>query len=54
MSLALTICVFFISLMPSVNEAEFLNTTFLLLSLVLFPAHGVTVIVPLTNIYASL
>ena len=53
MSLALYTCVLFISLMQSVNGAQFLNITFL----PLFPppaANAATVIVPLRNIYASL
>ena len=53
MSLALSICVLFISLMQLVNGAKFLNYTCLLL----FPsptANAATVIVPLTSIYASL
>ena len=57
MLLALTFCVFFISLMQSVNGAQFLNTTSI--SLLLFATAGPTalfetVIVPLTSIYASL
>ena len=53
MSLALSICVLSISLMQSVNGAQFSNTT----SKSLFPPHAATsatVIVPLTSIYASL
>ena len=53
MFLALSICVLFISLMQSVNGAQSLNTTLLLL-FVLPPACGATIIVPLTNIYTSL
>ena len=56
MSLALSICVLFISLMQSVNGAQFLNTNFLWL-LFEFTAGGgagANVIVPLTGIYASL
>ena len=54
MSLALSICVLFISLMQSVNGAQFLNTTSL------FPLFGLSLacaaiyIVPLTGIDASL
>ena len=51
MSLALSTCVFFISLMQSVNGAQFLNTTSLSL-LFGFAAGGGTgaiVIVPLTR-----
>ena len=56
MSLALSTCVLSISLMQLVNGAPFLNITFLL---VLFAAAGaaavlLTVIVPLTRMYASL
>ena len=53
MSLALPVYVSFISLMQSVNGAEFLNTTYILL----FPlpaANSVVVIVPLKSIYPSL
>ena len=53
MSLALSICVLFISFMQSVNEAQFLNTSSILLFL-LPPANSATVIVPFTSIYASL
>ena len=52
MCLALCICVLFISLMQSVNGAQFLNTTFLLFQL--SPACAAIDIVPLTSIYASL
>ena len=47
--LALSICVLFISLMQSVNGAQFLNTTWILL----FPppANAEDVIVPLTSIH---
>ena len=58
MSLALSICVLLISLIQLVNGAQFLNITFLL---ALFTAAAaaaatvlLTVIVPLTRIYASL
>ena len=56
MSLALSTCVFLISLMQIVNGAQFLNITFLP---VLFAVAGeaavlLTVIVPLTRMYASL
>ena len=54
-SSALSTCILFISLMQFVNGAQLLNITFLLL---LFGAAAVpvllTVIVPLTSIYASL
>ena len=50
MCFALSTCVLFISLIQSVNGAQFLNITFLLLS----PAPPATDIVPLTSIYASL
>ena len=56
MYLSLSICVLFISLMQSVNETKFLNTTSLSL-LFGFTAGGGTnaiVIVPLTGTYASL
>ena len=56
MSLALSTCVLLISLMYLVNEAQFLNITFLL---VLFASAStsavlLTVIVLFTRIYASL
>ena len=56
MSLALSTCVLFVSLMQSVNGAHFLNIVFLL---VLFAAAGATdlfatVIVPFISIYSSL
>ena len=56
MSLALFICVLFISLMQSVNGAQFLNITFIFVLLASGSAAGVFVtdIVPLTSIYASL
>ena len=53
MSLALSICVLFISLMQLVNGAQFLNTNCILL----FPppaGDAATVLVPLTSIYKSL
>ena len=50
MYLALYICVFFISLMQSVNRAQFLNTTSLLALFGLFPSCAGTVRVPLTSI----
>ena len=53
LSLALSTCVLFISLMQSVNEEQFLNVAFL----PLFPppaAISVTALVPLTSIYQSL
>ena len=55
MSLALSICVLFISLVQSVNAAQFLNTTslFLLFGAAAFFAFG-TPIVPLKVMYASL
>ena len=53
MSLALSICALFISLMQSVNEAQFLNITYLSL-LPPTAAPAATDIVPLTSIYVSL
>ena len=55
MSLALSICVLFISLIESVNGAQFLNTTslFQLFGAAPVPLFG-TVIVPLTAMYVSL
>ena len=53
MCLALSICVLFVSVMQSVNGAQFLTTTCILL----FPppaADAATVIVTLTSVYASL
>ena len=53
MSLAIFICMLFILLMQSVNGAQFLNITFLML----FPAstaNAATVTVSLTSIYKSL
>ena len=56
MSLALSSCVLLISLMQLVNGAQFLNITFLSILFVLESAAAVllTLIVPLTRIYASL
>ena len=56
MSLALSICVLFISLMQSVNGAQFLNTNslWLLFAFIAGGGTGANVIVPLTGIYASL
>ena len=56
MSLALSICVLLISLIQLVNGAQLLNITFLSVLLALASAAAVllTVIVPLTRIYASL
>ena len=56
MSLALSTCVLFISLMQLMNGAQFLNVTFLLVLFALASAavELLTVIVPLTRIYASL
>ena len=56
MSLALSACVLFISLMQSVNGVRFLNISFIF---VLFASASVSVvfatdITPLTSIYASL
>ena len=54
MSLALFICVLFISPMQSVNGAQFLIITFFLLfGFAAVPVFG-TVIVPLTSMYATL
>ena len=53
MTLALFICELFISLLQSVNGAQFLNTT----SITLFPppaANSATFIVPLTSVYAMI
>ena len=50
MCLALSICVLFISLMQSVNGAQYFNTTFLLATFGLFPACTAIDIVPLTSI----
>ena len=58
MSLALSTCVLFISLMQSVNGAQFLNATPLSLSSACLAAASApspaVAIVPLTRIYASL
>ena len=55
MSVALSICVLFISLMQSVSGAQFLNTTFLfpLFGVAAIPVFG-TVIVLLIAMYGSL
>ena len=56
--LALSICVWLISLMQSVNRTQFLDATLLLLLLLLLfalsPARGAINILPLTSIYGSL
>ena len=54
MSLTLSTCVLFISLMQPVNGAQFLNITFLLSLFGFAPASGAIDIVPLTRIFASL
>ena len=55
MYLALCICVLFISLMQSVNGAQFLNTSSLsLLSGYAGASTRAAVIVALTSVYASL
>ena len=56
MYLALSTCVLLIPLMQLVNGAQFLNITFLseLFSLAPVAAVLLTLIVPLTRIYASL
>ena len=56
MSLALSICVLLISLIQLVNGAQFSNITFILVLFAAAPAAAVlvTLIVPLTRIYASL
>ena len=58
MSLALSICVLFISLMQLIKGAQFLNATPLSLSSACLAAASAPlpsiVIVPLTRIYASL
>ena len=55
MYLALSICVWLISLMQSVNRAQVLDATLLLLLLfALSPARGAINILPLTSIYGSL
>ena len=55
LSLALSICILFTSLMQGVNGAQFLNNTslFLLFQAVAVPVFG-TVIVLLKAMYASL
>ena len=53
MCLALSIYVLFISLMQSVNGAQFLNTAFLLALFGLPSACAAIGIVPLTSTYAS-
>ena len=55
MSLELSICVLFVSLIQPVNGAQFLNTSslFLLFGAAAVPVFG-TVIVPLTAMYASI
>ena len=56
MPLALSTCVLLISFMQIVNGAQFLNITFLLVLFASASAAAVllTVIVPLTRMYASL
>ena len=54
MCLALSICVLFVSLMQSVNRAQFLNNIFLLALFGLSPTYSVIDVFPLTSIYASL
>ena len=56
MSLALSTCVLLISLIQLVNGAPFLNITFLSPLITAAPEAAVllTLIVPLTKIYASL
>ena len=54
MSLALSICVFFISLMPSVDGAQFLNTTSFFPLFELSPTCAAIYVIPLTSIYAPL
>ena len=54
MCLALSICVLFVSLMQSVNRAQFLNNIFLLALFGLSPTYSVVGVVPVTSIYASL
>ena len=53
MPLALSTCVLFISLMQSVNRANFLNLIFTFWSLAVVPTPGVSSadIVPLASIY---
>ena len=56
MPLALSTSLLLISLMQLINGAQFLNITFLLVLFASAPAAAVllTLIVPLTRIYASL
>ena len=56
MYLAISTCVLFISLMQSVNGAQFVNVTFLLVLFAAAPSAEVssTDLFPLTSIYASL
>ena len=56
MSAALSICVLFISLLQSVNGAQSLHVTLLLLSFAFASWYAVfaTNLVPLASIYASL
>ena len=56
MPLALPICLLFISLLQSVNRAQFLNTTSLsiLFGFTTGGGTGTMDIVPLTSVYASL
>ena len=58
MSLALSTCVFFVSVMQSVNGAQFLNATLLPLSSACLTAASapapVFLILPLTRLHASL
>ena len=54
MCLVLCICALFISLLQTINGAQFLNTTFLLALFGLSLARAATDIVPLTSIYTSL
>ena len=53
MSLALSICVLFISFMQSVNRAQFSNPTSLFPLFALSLPRTAIYIVPLTSIYAS-
>ena len=56
MPLALSTCLLLISLMQLINGVQFLNITFLLVLFASAPVAAVllTLIVPLTRIYASL
>ena len=54
MSLALSICVLFVSLMQLVNGAQFLSITFLSQLLATPAAIATTDKVPLTSMHASL